>query len=142
MLLELGQVVSDLEPRRLRAYEDVLRRLHARRVDERAQRDVHKFAVADDGVEQRAAGRTARVVQGVPAVDELELLPLAPEERLERRARRCATARAVAVRAVEELVRDAVPDRAAFALSRESVVHSSSFVMGPTGRPRRTAAIS
>src|SRR4029453_5816508 len=112
MLLELRQVVSDLEPRRLRAYEDVLRRLHARRVDERAQRDVHKFAVADDGVEQRAAGRTARVVQvvlsvegePVAAVDELELLPLDPKKRFERRARRCATARAVAVRAVKELV--------------------------------------
>src|SRR4029453_13255966 len=121
MLLERRQVVSDLEPRRLRAYEDVLRRLHARRVDERAQRDVHIFAVADDGVEQRAAGRAARVVQIVLAVNEEpvdsveqpELFPLAPEERLDRRARRRATARAVAVRAVEELVRDAVPDRAA-----------------------------
>ena len=52
VLVELRQVVRDLEPRRLRADEDVLRRPQARRVDERAERDVDVGALAHDRIQQ------------------------------------------------------------------------------------------
>ena len=45
MLLGLRQVVGDVEPRRLRADEDVLGRPYARRVDQRSHRDVRVRAV-------------------------------------------------------------------------------------------------
>src|SRR5205085_2886578 len=70
VLLELRQVVGDLEPRRFRADEDVLRRPEARRVDEGAVRDVDVLPVANDGVEKRAAHAAACVVRVVVAVDE------------------------------------------------------------------------
>src|SRR6185295_3502330 len=93
VLLELGQVVGDLEPRRLGADEDVLRRPHAGLVDERAERDVNVLAVPHDRIEERAARRATRVVELLLTVDEqgvvtgkqLELLALDPGERLERR---------------------------------------------------------
>jgi hypothetical protein len=120
VLLELGQVVGDLEPRGLRADEDVLRRPDARRVRERAQRDVHVGAVPHHREEEGSAPSAARVVQVVvaddeeriPAVRQLQLLPLDPGERLERRPGRGATARAVAVRRVQERVRDPVANAA------------------------------
>ncbi len=48
VLLVLRQVIGDLEPGSLRADEDVLGRTDARRVDQRAHRDVHVGAVAHD----------------------------------------------------------------------------------------------
>src|SRR5690242_21830876 len=91
-LLVLHEVVRDLEPRRLRADEDVLRRADARIVRERTERDVHVGALADDRVEERAADAATRVIpvvvapdeQRVRALDDLELLALDPGERLER----------------------------------------------------------
>ena len=123
VLVVLRQVVGDLEPRCLRADEDVLGRADGGRVDERSHRDVHVLAVAHDREQQRAADRAARVVQVVLSVDQqarrlpgdLELLSLDTGERLERRAGRRPAARAMAVRRVPERVRDPVADRAALA---------------------------
>src|SRR5947199_10139255 len=61
-LLELRQVVGDLEPRRLRADEDVPRRPKSGSVHERSHRDVHIGALPHPGAEQRATGPTARVL--------------------------------------------------------------------------------
>src|ERR671931_1830163 len=69
VLLELRQVVRDLEPRRLRADEDVLGRRHRRGVDERPERDVHPGAVPHDGEQERAARGAAGVVQRVVSDD-------------------------------------------------------------------------
>src|SRR5262249_36153831 len=118
----------DLEPGRLRADEDVAGRSNARRVDERPERHVNVRTLPHDREQQRAAGTAARVVQGlladeeevVRAVGEVELLALDPGERLDRGAGRGAAPGAVAVRGVEELVRDRVPDGAALASAVES----------------------
>src|SRR5262245_28865067 len=70
VFLILGQVVGDREPRRLGAYEDVLARADAGRVDQRAEQDVHECAVAHDGVEERATHGAAHVARVWLAVDE------------------------------------------------------------------------
>src|SRR5215831_18582992 len=127
VLLPLSKVVGDLEPLRLRADEDVLGRADARRISERAERDVHPRAVAHDGVEQRPADAAARVVavvvapdqELVAAVGELELRPFDAGEGLECGAGRRPAVRAVAVRRVPELVRHAVANGSAFALALE-----------------------
>src|SRR5437773_9969188 len=62
-LLELRQVVGDLEPRRLRADEDVPCRPNGGSVLERSHRYVHIGAVPHYGEEEGATGGTPRVVQ-------------------------------------------------------------------------------
>jgi hypothetical protein len=79
---------------------------------------MHIGAVADDREQERAARRTARVVEDVVAdhkervrpLHDLELVAFDAGERLERRSRRGAAARAVAVPCVQELVRHLVPN--------------------------------
>src|SRR5437879_3099604 len=91
---ELRQVVGDLEPRRLRADEDVAGRADARLVHERAHSDVDVLAVAHDREQKRTALRAARVIlvlspddeEGVGAFRDLEPLPLDTRVWLERRA--------------------------------------------------------
>jgi pimeloyl-ACP methyl ester carboxylesterase len=130
VLIESREFVGDLEPGRLRADEDVLRRPDAREVDERAHRHVHVRAAPDDREEERPADPAAGVVGGVVAPNQegvssrhdLELLALDPRERLERGARPGAAVRAVAVLGVEELVRHAVEHGPALA---PSVEHSA-----------------
>jgi hypothetical protein len=81
---------------------------------------MHVGAVPHYGEEQGTTCPTTRVVQlivaddeqRVLAVGELELLPLDSSERLESRAGRGATARAVTVRRIQELVRDPITSRA------------------------------
>lgn len=129
----LREVVCDLEPLRLGADEDVLRRPDCGRIDKRSQRNVHVGTVPHHGEEKRATARAARVVQvvlaedeeAVPALRELELVPLDARERLERRAGRRAALRAVAVRCVPELVRDPVSDSAALASPFERAAQRS-----------------
>ena len=74
-LLMLGQIVGDLEPRRLRADEDVLGRSDRRSIFERAHRHVHESAVADDGEQERSACSATAVVRVRFAVDQQRLLP-------------------------------------------------------------------
>ena len=81
---------------------------------------MHVDAVADDREQERAARRTTRVVEDLVAdheervrpLHDLELVAFDAGERLERRSRRGAAARAVAVPRVQELVRHPVPDGA------------------------------
>ena len=65
VFLELGKLVGDLEPWRLRADEDVRRRPDARYVDQGTHPDVHVGAAANDGEQKRSARRTTRVVEGL-----------------------------------------------------------------------------
>ena len=90
VLVELRQVVGDLEPRRLRADEDVLGRANCRNIDERPHGDVNERAVPHNGEEEGAALRAAGVVQvflpedrdGVQTLGDLERLALGPGEPL------------------------------------------------------------
>src|SRR2546423_11077581 len=130
VLVELRQVVRDLEPGCFRADEDVLRRPNAGSVDKRSHRHVYVGTVTHHGKEERATCPAPRVVQvllsedqqAIQAVRDLELFPLYARKRLERRTGRSATARAVAVRRVEERILDAVTDQAALALSGEHTI--------------------
>src|SRR5215211_2482062 len=144
-LLELRQVVGDLEPRRLRADEDVPRRPNGGSVHERPHRDVHIGALPHHGEEEGATRRTPRVVQvflsedeeRILAVRDLELLPLDPGKRLERRAGRRATARAMTVRRIQERVSDPITNRATPTLPDEHALARIAF-----GRQLRTHLLS
>ena len=59
----MRQVVGDLEPRRLGADEDVLRRTDGGNIDQRTHGDVHIRTVPHHGEEEGAARRAARVVE-------------------------------------------------------------------------------
>src|SRR6266576_2953652 len=127
-----------------------------RRVDERSQRDVHVGAVAHHGEEQRTTDRAAGVVQvvlapdeeGVLPVDHLELVPLDAGKRLERRTGCRATVRAVAVCGIQELVGNAIPNRAALTLSTEhasdlnqAAEASAGGALPEEGSPARTPSL-
>src|SRR5439155_16700346 len=67
--LILWQTVGDLEPRRLRAHEDVSGRPDRRIVDQRPHRDMDEGALAHHRIEQRPAAPAMRVMTGLLAVD-------------------------------------------------------------------------
>src|SRR6516162_3882561 len=103
MPLVLRQIVGDNIPRRFRSDEDMMGRTDGRIVDERSHRDVNKGAVADEGIEERAAGLAVGVMGLFAAVDEKvvgaarnpEFPALDAGEGLEGRARRAAAIRAM-----------------------------------------------
>src|SRR5215210_1592993 len=144
-LVELRQVVSDLEPWRLRPDKDVGRRAHAWLVGQRSQRDVNTIGV-DQREEQRPAEAATRVVvrgvtedqKRVAALLDLELLPFDAGERFERRARAGAAAGAVAVHRVTECVRDGVADGTALAASVQEALLGRRHAQTLRGWSRKT----
>src|SRR5215813_6625190 len=138
MLLVLRQVVSDGEPRRLGADEDVPAGADGRTVDQGAHGNVDIRAVTHHRIEQRSAGLAVRVVGLVVAVDQElvvalsdgELVARDAGERLERRAGGTPTIRAVAVHGVEERVRHTVANSAAETLAGKRRAHSAARRVG------------
>ncbi len=62
MLLVLGKIVGDGEPRRLGANEDMRPRADGGIIDEGSHGDMGEGTIADDRIEQRAAQVAVRVV--------------------------------------------------------------------------------
>src|SRR5262245_21048811 len=128
MSLELRQVVRDFEPWRLRSHEDVLVGPNRRCVDHGSKGHMNIGAVADDGIEQRTAGRAVSVMgvgladdqELIAPLDHLQLRPLDAGEGLKRRAGGAAAVRAVAIHGVAELIGHGVEDGTAIARARES----------------------
>lgn len=127
-LMVLRKAVRDGEPRCLGADEDVRRGTNGWFIAERAKRNMDERAVANQGVEERAAPGTASIVgeffsedeQALQAVAEPELLTLDASERLEGTASGAAAVRAVTVERIGEAVLDRELHSAAKALARES----------------------
>jgi hypothetical protein len=102
-----------------------------RRVDQRAHGDVDKGAVADNGIEQRAAPAAVCVVPGLVTANQKglgtlgkdKLVALDSGERLEGRARRAPAVGAMAVHGVAERIGDGMMNSAAEAFSGKRLWH-------------------
>jgi hypothetical protein len=69
VLFVLGQIISDREPPRLGADENMRGWADGRIIIERSHRDVNKFAVTNDRVYERAAYLAVRIITKLVAKD-------------------------------------------------------------------------
>jgi hypothetical protein len=119
--LVLRQVVSDLEPGRLRADENMPARPDGRIIAERTHGDMYESSLANDRKQEGTACAAAGIVgssiaedhKSVGAFDEAKLVTLDSGKRLEGRARRPSALGAMTIPGVKEFISDFITDSAA-----------------------------